>query len=429
MMKDQGQVTPTSIPFRPGWSQTLCALRHRNFKLYWFGQLVSMSGTWMQIVAMNWLVYRMTNSPFILGLVNFIALLPVGLISPVAGVISDRVPRRNLILVAQIILTLQALVLALLTWTDVVQLWHIMLVILVAGTANAIEQSARFAFLMDIVGRKDFSNAVGLNAGGVHLARCMGPAMGGLLIGWRGEASCFFLNFLTYLAFLLAILLMQLPSRDAPTKPIRLKKDLLDGLRYIWNHQTIKGLLLMFAVAAIFSRPFVVLMPVFARDVLLTDSGGYGLLMGAVGVGAVCGALLGASIKQGYRWKWLLGVAFAFPMLLLPFTCSRWMPLSLGLLVLISASDFLQKILAISLLQLAASDEFQGRVASFLSLFRDGLRRLGSIQAGAAAQYWSAPIAVAGGALVSLVWMFIVVWRIPFIKGLSQTETRMSQLY
>jgi len=211
---------------------------------------------------------------------------------------------------------------------------------------------------------------------------------------------------------------MRLPARDGHRKPVHLKADLLDGLKCVWQSQTIKSLLLLTAASYILSRPYVVLMPVFARDVLQADARGYGLLMSAIGVGAICGALVAASVKQRHRGRWLVGAGLAFPIFLMLFASSRWVLLSIGLLLLAGAGQFIQQVLASSLIQLAAADEFYGRVASFFAVFSNGLTRLGGIQAGAVAQYWSAPVAVAGGALVSLIWVLAVIWRTPLIRRL-----------
>jgi predicted MFS family arabinose efflux permease len=187
----------------------------------------------------------------------------------------------------------------------------------------------------------------------------------------------------------------------------------------MWQSQTIKGLLLLLAVSGFLSRPYIVLMPVFARDVLQADARGYGLLMSAIGVGSVCGALVAASLKQGYHGRWLVGASLAFPVFLILFAFSRWMLLSIGLLLLASTNQLTQQVVASSSLQLATTDEFHGRVASFLVLLNNGLTRLGGIQAGAVTQYWSAPVSVSGGAILSLVCMLIVIWRIPAVRQLQ----------
>lgn len=404
------------MPISSRWPHPLRALRLRNFRLFWFGQLISLSGSWMQLIALSWLVYRLTDSPLMLGLTNFVALLPVGLVSLLGGVISDRFPRRKLLLVTQTTLAVQALILIILTWAGWIQVWHIMVVMFVIGAANTLEQPARVAFLMEIVGKEDLPNAIGLNASVANLARSLGPVIAGILIDRFGETSCFLVNFVTYLAIILAFLSMRLPARVGLKKPMRLKGDLLDGLKYIWKNQAIKGPLILIGASSILAQPYIVLMPVFARDVLQADSRVYGLLMSAIGFGAVCGALVAASVKQGQLGKWLVGVALVFPAFLLLFAFSQQMWLSVGLLLLVGASQLTQQVLANSLIQLAAIDEFQGRVASFFALFNIGLIRLGGLQAGAVAQYWSVPVAIAGGAIATIIWVLMAIWRMPIMR-------------
>jgi predicted MFS family arabinose efflux permease len=416
-MNGAEQVATTEM-LKSRWPRPLSALRHRNFRLYWLAQLVSLSGSWAQIIALSWLVYRLTDSPLMLGLVDFVALLPVGFVSLVGGVISDRFPRRNLILITEIILAVQALILTSLAWTGAVQVWHIVIITFVVGAGQAIEQPARVAFVMDIVGKEEFTNAIGLNSSIANAARSLGPIVAGLLISTFGEASCFLMNTASYLAVIIVLLLMRLPTQNDPGKPMRLKGDLVDGLKYMWQNQTIKGLLLFIVGSSTFAQSYIVLMPVFARDVLQINSSGYGLLMGAIGIGSVCGALTAGNVGNGQRGKWLLIANFTLPVFLILFASTHWIWLSIAALILVSGSQFLQQVLANSSLQLAATDEFRGRVASLFALFTVGLMRVGGVQAGALAQYWNPSFAVIMGAIITLLWGLLIIWRMPFIRQL-----------
>jgi len=404
-----------AVSSRSGWKRSLRVFRHRNFRLFWLGQLVSLSGTGVQIVALNWLVYRLTDSALALGLVNFAALLPVGVVSLVGGVISDRFSRHRLIVVTQTVLALQALGLTVLTATGSVQVWHIIVITFVAGAANAFGQPAHLGLVMDIVGEEDFGSALAINALLVN-GRLLGPAVAGALIGWLGEASCFFVNFLTYLVIIAAYLSMRVDARDAARMPMRFKRDLFDGVKYVWHGQVIRGVLLLIAVSSLLSRPYLVLMPVFARDVLQVGSRGYGLLMSAIGVGAICGTLMAACIEDRHRGPWLLRTAIAFPAFLLLFACSRSMWSSVGLLFLASANDWIQHVLATSMVQLASSEEFRGRVASLFGLVWSGATRLGGVQAGAIAQLCSVSVSIAGGAGLSLLFVLVLMIRMPFTR-------------
>jgi len=401
-----------------GLPQTLRAFAHRNFRLYWFGMLISLCGSWMQLVALNWLTYRLTNSPLMLGLINFVALLPVGALSLVGGVISDRFPRRNLILATQVVLACQALILAVLTGLGRIQVWHIMLVTFIIGAANVVEQPARSVLLMDVVGKDDFTNAVGLNAAVVHTTHALGPALAGVLIVWLGETSCFVLNFMSYLAVILSFLRMQLPESTRLLKPQGLSDEVAAGLKYIWQNLTIRSLIMLIIVSCLLAQPVAVLMPVMARDVLQIGSAGYGLLMSAHGAGAACGALISGSIGSGCRGKYLKVASLVFPVFLLLFAVSRSLLLSLGWLFLAATGQFMLLVMVNAMLQLAAGENFQGRVASFFALLNNGLNRLGGVPMGAAAQAWGAPVAIGGGAALSLIWAIIVIGRIPLIRQL-----------
>jgi MFS family permease len=232
----------------------------------------------MQLVALNWLTYQLTGSPLMLGLINFVALLPVGLLALVGGVISDRVPRRKLILITQTVLAGQAFILTLLAWFNLIEIWHIMVVTFLVSAMDVIEQPARFAFLMEIVGKEDFTSAVGLNSSMVNIARFVGPAIAGVFMSEFGEASCFFVNFITYLTVIGAFALMDTPLKPISRQPLKLKADLLEGLKYIWQNHTIKAVLSLIFIPVFLSQPYITLLPVFARDIFHTELTGVWLV-------------------------------------------------------------------------------------------------------------------------------------------------------
>ena len=288
-MPDKGLlIAPTAEPARPAgpgsrWPRTHRALRHRNFRLYWTGQVASLVGTWMQIVAQGWLVYRLTDSPMMLGLVNVVGLVPVVPVSLLAGVLSDRFSRKKLIIVTEIVLMLQALILAYLTWSGIVQVWHVIALSFVLGGAAALEQPARLAFVVDTVGKEDLSNAVALNSSMYNVARIVGPAAAGLLVAWIGEAGCFLINGITYVPIIFAMVAIRLPSREATKEKLQVMGSLASGFRYTWDTRAIRSLLLIVALSSFFTLPYITLMPVFARDVLAAGPEGLGFLMMAVG--------------------------------------------------------------------------------------------------------------------------------------------------
>jgi MFS family permease len=407
---------PSPQAFR--WTHTFRALRHRNFRLFWSGQIVSLIGTWMQIVAQGWLVYRLTDSPLMLGLVNVVALLPVLPVSLLAGVLSDRFPRRSLIISTEIVLMLQAFVMAALTWLKVVDVWHIVVLSFVLGAAAALEQPARLAFVVDTVGKEDLTNAVALNASVYNSARIVGPAIAGLLVAWIGEAGCFFVNGVTYWAVILALLAIRLPPQTVPRERLRVATSLIEGFRYIWDVRTIRALMAIVAVSSFFALPYMTLMPVFARDVLHAGPQGLGFLMTAVGLGAISGALWVANIEAGRRGKWLTLGNVMGPMFLILFCLSRSLPLSLGLVVLVGASNALRQTLANSLIQIIASEQYHGRVMSVFNLLFNGMSRIGALGVGALAEATGAPWAVGIGAGISVVFGLAVIWRMPYVHRL-----------
>jgi len=272
--------------------------------------------------------------------------------------------------------------------------------------------------LTDFVAEEDYSNAVALNASAIHIGRIVGPAVAGLLIGWLDEATCFLFSSSCYVVFVAFLLSVRVHARTRPARTLRLTGDLIEGLKYVWYDKDIRALLTLIAAFSFLAQPYIVLMPVFARDVLHSDARGYGLLMSAPGVSAVVGALIVASMKAGHRGRYLIKGGIAFSVSLLVFSLSRWLPLSWVLLLLVGIGQVTLNVLARSLLQIIAAKEFRGRVASFFSLFYNGLTRLGGLEAGALSQYVSAPFAIQVGAVLSLAWVLLVAWRVPSVRRL-----------
>ncbi len=400
------------------WPHTFRALRHRNFRLFWFGQIVSLTGSWMQIVAQGWLVYRLTESPFLLGLVNVVGLLPVVPVSLLGGIVSDRFSRRNLIVATEWVLLLQALVLAVLSWLDLVQVWHVVILSFVLGAAAALEQPARLAFVVDTAGKEDLTNAVALNASVYNSARIVGPATAGLIVAWIGEAGCFFVNAVTYLAVIFALLAIRLPEQDVPETQLQVGKSLSDGFTYIWGSRTIRALMVIVAVASFFTLPYITLLPVFAADVLQVGPEGLGLLMTMVGMGAISGALGVANIRDGHRGRWMSLGNVLGPAFLILFCLSGSLWISLGLIFLVGAGNAVRNTLANSLIQLNIADEYHGRVMSVYNLLFNGMSRIGALAIGGVAQFVGVSWAVGLGAVVSVVWGLAVILRMAFVVRL-----------
>ncbi len=403
------------------WPRAIRSFQNKNFRSYWSGQVISQIGTWMQIVAQSWVVYDLTDSPLMLGLVNFAALLPVLPISLLAGVLSDRFPRRNIIIMSESILMLQAIIMAGLIWFNIIQVWHVILLSFVLGAAAALEQPARLAFVVDIVGKKDLSNAVALNSSGFNSARIIGPALAGLMIAAIGEAACFIINGLTYLAFILVLFAIQVPHQIRKKDSIQVMGSLKDGFKYILDSKIILGLLLIVSVASFLTIPYIALMPVFARDVLQTGPDGLGFLLTAVGVGAIFGAMISAYLKDGKRGKWILAANITGPIFLILFCFSKYFIISLLIIVLVGASNAIRLTLANSLTQLNTSDEYHGRVMSVFNLLFNGMSRFGALAVGGLAEIITATWALTISAGISAIIGFVLFIQLPHIRKLPRS--------
>lgn len=400
------------------WPRTIRSLGHRNFRLFWSGQIFSIIGTWMAIVAQGWVVFSLTDSPFMLGLVNFIALVPVLPISLLSGVISDRLPRRNLIIATELVLSLQALVMAVLIWSGLIQVWHIVILSLILGIAAAFEQPARLSFIMDVVGKEDLSNAVALNSSAYNIARIIGPAIAGLLIVSVGAAICFLINSLTYLVVILALLVIKVFPRVSARDSLEIVGGITDGFRYIMGSLTIRGLLLIVAVSSFMTLPYIALMPAFASDTLQSGPEGLGFLLTAVGIGAIIGALIVANLRSGRRGNWLIVANIAGPLFLLLFSQSSALSISLILVLFVGSSNAIRQTLANSLLQLNSLESYHGRVMSIFNLLFNGMSRFGALVIGAVAEFTDVSVALGVGASMSAIIGIILLIKMPYVRRL-----------
>jgi predicted MFS family arabinose efflux permease len=353
-----------------------------------------------------------------LGLVNFVGLVPVVPISLISGVLSDRFSRRKLMIVTEIILLLQALIMAVLIYLDNIQIWHVILLSFILGSAAAMEQPARLAIVVDIVGKDNLSNAVALNSSAYNTARIIGPAIAGLVIASYGEAACFMINSITYLALIVALILIRIPVQIHSSEQVRLVGSLKDGFEYIKGNKVILGLLLIVSVASFLTIPYIALMPVFARDILTIGAEGLGFLLTAVGLGAILGALLVAYLRSGSRGKWLLMANVAGPILLLFFVLSESLTLSLLIVVFVGASNAIRLTLANSLTQLTSEDKFHGRVMSVFNLLFNGLSRVGALVIGGLAEITNISWALGVGAVLSAGMGLLFLYRMPQIRRL-----------
>jgi MFS family permease len=392
---------PVALPDRA--ASTFQALRHRNFRLWFFGQFTSLVGTWMQTIAQNWLVYQLTGSARDLGLVNFVGAIPLVPLTLYAGVIADRFEKRRVIFWCQAAMMALAFLLALLCWTGTVRLWHVMSLAFLLGAAQALDTPARQAFVVELVGKEDLTNAIALNSGMFQAARVLGPAAAGLLVAASGVAGAFFINGTSFVAVLFALFLMDVTLIRHTGGDRESTKDLLGGVRFIREHRISRAVVLLISLSALFAMPYYVLIPIFAEEILGRGAQGYGVLMSAAGVGAVIGSLFSASSYVRERKGGTVSAgSLAFPFFLLAFAFSRGYVTACLLLVAAGFAFVLQNAPANSLLQELVPDHLRGRVmAIYVSLFL-GLMRVGSLLIGGLASWTSAPAALAILSIASL---------------------------
>jgi MFS family permease len=369
----------------------------------------------MQIVAQGWLIYRLTNSPFMLGLINLVGLLPVVPITLISGVISDRFSRRKIILITEIVMMTQAFLFAFLIWMDMILVWHVIVLTFVLGVAAGFEQPVRLAIIADLVGKEDLTNAVALNSAVYNSARIIGPAIAGLIVGFWGESGCFFINGLSFLGVIIAIILMQFPAQAQQSGGIQLGNRMMEGFQYIWQDRNIRTLLSIVAYSSFLTLPYIALMPAFARDTLFVGPEGLGILMTGIGIGALIGALLTAGVQQGKRGLWLMVASVIAPTILILFTLSKSFWLCLVLVVFIGGGNAIRQTLANSLIQLSALNEFHGRVMSVFNLIFNGMSRVGALLIGGLAEFIGVSWALGIGGSVSLVLSLFVAWRMAYV--------------
>jgi len=376
----------------------LRALRHRNLRLFFAGQGISLTGTWMQQVAMSWLVYRLTDSALLLGVIGFVSQFPAFLMAPFAGALADRWSRYRMVMGAQVLAMLQATALALLVLSSEVDVWHLIALAAVAGIINGIDIPARQSLLVRLVGgQDDLPNAIALNSSMFNAARLVGPATAGLLIGLVGEGTVFVLNALSYVAVLGALTMIRLPPESTERQGAVLR-DIREGFGYAFGFAPIRDLLAVLAVVSLVGIPYVVLFPIFARDVLAGDASTLGLLTSCAGLGALAGALALASRRTVRGLGRLIAMSTAlFGASLIGFGASRTLWISCVLLV---ASGFGVLVTTASIntvLQTLVGDEMRGRIMSLYTMAFVGMTPIGSLVGGAVAGRLGAPLTVAAG--------------------------------
>lgn len=410
---------PNGASLSRRWSvrQTFAALQYPNYRLWFFGQMVSLMGTWMQTTAQGYLIFELTRSPAYLGYVGFAAGLPSWLFMLYGGVVADRMPRRKLLVITQTSMMVLAFFLALLTATRLVQPWHIVGLAFLLGIANAFDAPARVSFLLELVDQEDLTNAVALNGTMFNSATAVGPAVAGVTYALLGPAWCFLVNGLSFIAVISALLRMRLPPRPRPAERRSAVEAVTEGLRFVLAQPIIRTIIGLIAVTALFGMAFVTLLPAWSVEVLGGDATTNGLLQSARGVGALIAALSIASLGRfQFKGKVLTLGSFVYPATLLLFSTITATPLALVTMVASGWGMISMMNVANALVQTLSPDALRGRVASVYTLTFFGLMPLGALLAGAAAEHWGAPVAVRGGALVALAAASFVYLRVPQVR-------------
>jgi MFS family permease len=402
--------------FRP---EMFAALRHRNYRLYWIGTLVSNTGDWMDQIAIGWLIWQLTGSGGYLGLMSFCRAFPILLFTLFGGALADRLDREKLMQVTQAFAMALALLLALLVYTGVVQVWHVLVIAALRGIMLSVNLPTRQALLSDIVDREHLANAIALNSATMNLTRVIGGSLGGLGITLVGTAGVFFLNGASFIILIVALALMTIPARPATIG----RKDLLgsigEGLRYLRGHDVLRSLVILALVPMIFGMPYMTLLPIFADNVLGIGNTGYGLLVSCTGVGALCGALTVAALSEyPHRGRLMLAVMVGFGAMLILFSRASTPLLAYGLLFGVGAGQTGYLALNTTLLQTHSSDEMRGRVMSIYFLNR-GLVPLGTVAAGFATEVIGAPwtVTIMGSVVVALALLSTI--RVPRLREIG----------
>ena len=381
------------------------ALRHRNYRLFFVGQGTSLVGTWITRVATSWLVYRLTGSALLLGLVGFAGQIPTFLLAPFAGVLVDRWSRHRVLVATQVLSMIQSTLLAGFALAKTITVWHVIVLVAFQGLVNAFDTPARQAFVVEMVeDRADLPNAIALNSSMVNAARLVGPAIAGVLIAAVGEGVCFAIDAVSYLAVIASLLAMRVARKPPRAKDSRVLRELADGLRYAASHRAIRSALLLLALVSLVGMPYTVLLPIFARSVLGGGPHTLGALTGASGLGAIAGALWLASRKDivGLSRVIIAGGAL-FGAGLVAFGLSRWLWLSLPLLVVSGGGMMITMAATNTLIQTRVEEDKRGRVMSFYTMAFFGMTPFGALAGGVLGDRIGAPATVVAGGVAMLV--------------------------
>lgn len=415
-------IPPEIVPLRARQfriPKTFSALQHRNYRLFLSGQLISLAGTWMQIIAQGWLVYQISGSELALGLVGFASAIPALIISPIAGVVTDRVSRRALLVATQTGAMCLALILSALTFTGVVQVWHVVVLAACIGVVNSFDGPARQAFVVEMVGREDLPNAIALNSMTFNIGRIVGPAIGGMVLALVGASWCFLLNGLSFIAVIASLLIMHLPPRVPSRNNLSPWKQMQSALEYLGHQPELRALLLMALAFSLFGISYSTVLPAFIDKVLGQGAAAFGTVNAMSGIGAVTGAFIVARWgESGQRGRWLTWAILCFPLVLTAFALNTYYPVALILAVALGIGFMLTYTLINTLLQTQLVDEMRGRVLSLYTLTFFGFTPFGNLMIGSLSEWIGLSQAMVLSAVLCLASTSLILYMIPSVRKL-----------
>ncbi|MFA5879478.1 MAG: MFS transporter [Candidatus Margulisiibacteriota bacterium] len=396
------------------------ALANKNYRLFFFGQGCSLIGTWMQNIALAWLVYRLTHSVFLLGLVSFLSQIMIFVLSPFAGVITERVNRKHLLIITQVLSMFQAFVLAALIYTNLITVWQIILLSLFLGTVVAFDATARQSFVIQTVNhKKDLSNAIALNSSAFQVARLIGPGLAGIIINIWGEGFCILLNAVSYLAIIGSLILIKIKHQKQKKIQVKILSELKEGFSYAYNFLPIRYILLLIAAFSLIGMQYTVLMPAYAEDILHKGPETLGLLMCAAGLGAFLGAAYMATRKNVRGLSKIIAVAtiiFSISLFILAFIKTLWLAA-----LFIGVSGFGMMLVMAScntMLQTLVDDDKRSRIMSIYTMAFLGMSPFGSLIAGCFANYFKVPLTLFFSGLICFLFSLIFLFYLPKFRGL-----------
>jgi MFS family permease len=393
------------------------SLSIKNFRIYWFGMFVSLIGTWIQAVAQSWLVFRLTASVFLLGLVGFLSAIPVFLLSLFGGVVADRMNKRNILIFTQSAFMLLAFFLGVLVHWQLITVWQIMLIAVLNGVVMAFDAPSRQAVVMELVGRDHLFNAIALNSVAFNSSRIIGPALAAILIAAIGMSGCFYINAISFLPLIVTLLLMKINSSPRDLKHNNTLRDLREGIALVKNNRLILILVTMVAISSLFGVSYVILMPVFANDILKVGVAGLGILMSSSGGGALIAALMLAGLGNfRYKGRLLILSSLVFSFALILFSLSRIYLLSIVALILIGWGSVTAIAIINTLLQIIVPDKFRGRIMSVFMFTFAGIMPFGNLIAGAISQVLGVSITVAISGIICALFFAMINIFYPDIK-------------